>query len=68
MAAGCVVASEWGQLEPLLEPGAEDAVLAGLVTIGAREGCAGVRGLRPGLLARYGLGERLQDLDDRRAG
>ena len=66
--AGCVVASELGQLRPLLEPGAEDAVLAGLVAIGEAEGCAGVRGVRPALLARYGLGQRLQDLDDRRAG
>jgi len=68
VAAGCVVASELTQLQPLLQPGVQDAVLAGLVAIGESAGCAGVRQLRPALLARYGLGEKLQDDDDRRAG
>ena len=66
--AGCVVASEWRQLMPLVEPDAEGAVVAGLVSIGVSEGVAGVRGLRPALLARYGLGEQLQDLEERQRG
>jgi hypothetical protein len=66
--AACVVASEWRQLVPLVEPSAGPAVLAGLVAIGATEGVAGVRGLRPALLARYGLGEQLQALEDRHRG
>lgn len=66
--AGCVVASEWRQLAPLVETDAADAVVAGLVTIGETEGSVGVRGLRPALLARYGLGVRLQELEDRHAG
>ena len=59
---------ELAQLRPLLEPGAEEPVLAGLVAIGATHGCAGVRSLRPALLARYGLGMAIQDEQDRRAG
>jgi hypothetical protein len=43
-------------------------VLAGLVAMGESAGCAGVRQVRPALLARYGLGEKLDDDDDRRAG
>ncbi|HEU4999304.1 MAG TPA: DUF222 domain-containing protein [Lapillicoccus sp.] len=66
--AACVVASEWRQLMPLVEPDAEAAVVAGLVAIGVSEGVAGVRGLRPALLARYGLGQQLQDLEDRHRG
>ena len=66
--AGHVVAVEWAQLRPLLEAGAEGPVLAGLVEIGVSHGCAGVRGLRPALLARYGLGAVIQDEQDRRAG
>ena len=66
--AGCVAASEWRQLKPLVEPAAASAVLAGLVTIGEVEGAAGIRALRSALLARYGLGERLQELEDKHAG
>ncbi len=68
VAAGAVVASEMAQLRPLLEAGAEGPVLAGLVEIGVAHGCAGVRGLRPALLARYGLGVVIQEEQDRRAG
>ena len=38
MSAGCVVASELRQLTPLLEPGAVDAVAAGLVAMGEVDG------------------------------
>ena len=65
---GCVVASEWRQLAPLVEPEAAAAVVAGLVSIGGTDGSAGVRGLRPALLARYGLGQVLQEIEDRHAG
>ncbi len=68
VAAGVVVASEMGQLRPLLQAGAGVAVLAGLVDVGVSHGCAGVRGLRPALLTRYGLGALIQDEQDRRAG
>ena len=68
VSAGCVVASELRQLAPLLEPGAVDAVAAGLVAMGEVDGTAGVRRVRPALLARYGLGQRLQDLEDRHRG
>jgi hypothetical protein len=66
--AGVVVASELADLRPLLETGAEEPVLAGLVAIGVSHGCAGVRGLRAAMLARYGRGEVLQREQDRRAG
>ena len=66
--AGCVVASEWRQLAPLVEADAAEAVVAGLVAIGSTDGSVGVRGLRPALLARYGLGEELQEIEDRHAG
>ena len=66
--AGCVVAAEWRQLEPLIEPDAGEAVLAALVAMGVVDGSAGVRRLRPALLARYGLGEVLQEVEDRHAG
>jgi hypothetical protein len=66
--AGLVVASELAQLRPLVEPEAEAAVLDGLVAIGQSHGSAGVRSLRPALLARYGLGSAIQDEQDRRAG
>ena len=66
--AGCVVAAEWRQLEPLIEPDAGEAVLAGLVAMGVVDGSAGVRRLRPALLAKYGLGEVLQEVEDRHAG
>jgi hypothetical protein len=66
--AGCVVASEWRQLVPLVEPAAGDAVVAGLVAIGSTDGPSGVRRLRPALLARYGLGMVLQEAEDRQAG
>ena len=64
MPAGCVVAAELRQLAPLLEPDAVPAVAAGLVAMGAVDGPAGVRRLRPAMLARYGLGQPLQDLQD----
>src|SRR6478736_4809691 len=66
--AGCVVATELRQLTPLLEPGAVDAVTAGLVAMGEVDGAAGVRRVRPALLARYGLGMRLQEIEDRHRG
>lgn len=66
--AGVVVAAELADLRPLLEPGAEEPVLAGLVAIGVTHGSAGVHGLRAAMLARYGLGEVIQDEQDRRAG
>ena len=68
VASGCVVASEWRQLLPLVEPAAHDAVVAGLVAIGESDGCPGVRAVRPALLARYGLGEQLQEIEDRHRG
>jgi len=43
-------------------------VLAALVAMGVVDGSAGVRRLRPALLARYGLGEVLQEVEDRHAG
>ena len=66
--AGCVVASELAQLAPLIEPDAVPAVTAGLVAMGAVDGPAGVRRLRPAMLARYGLGDLLQDIEDRHRG
>ena len=66
--AGCVLAAEWRQLAPLIEPDATDAVLAGLVTMGVVDGPVGVRRLRPALLAEYGLGQRWQEVEDRHAG
>ncbi len=68
VAAGCVVASERRQLVPLVETEAMDAVVAGLVVMGEAEGPVGVRALRPALLARYGLGQPLQEVEDRQAG
>src|SRR6476469_9141790 len=68
VSAACVVASELRQLAPLLEPGAVDAVAAGLVAMGEVDGAAGVRRVRPALLARYGLGLRLQEIEDRHRG
>ena len=65
---GIVVASELADLRPLLQPGVEESVLDGLVQVGTRFGCAGVRGLRPAMLARYGFGEVIQDEQDRRSG
>ena len=67
-AVGVTVRTELDALRPMLREGAEEAVLEGLLTMGASHGCAGVRGLRPALLARYGLGEELQDQDDRQVG
>ena len=66
--AGVLVASELAQLKPLLQPGVEASVLDGLVQVGTRFGCVGVRGLRPAMLAQYGLGEVIQDEQDRHAG
>ena len=68
VSAGCVVAAELRQLAPLVEPDAVPAVAAGLVAMGAVDGPAGVRRLRPAMLARYGLGGPLQDLEDRHRG
>ena len=68
VSASCVVAAELRQLTPLLEPGAVDAVAAGLVAMGEVDGANGVRRVRPALMARYGLGERLQDHEDRHRG
>jgi len=68
VSAGCVVAAELAQLTPLVEPGAVDAVAAGLVAMGQVDGPAGVRRVRPALLARYGLGQVLQDVEDRHRG
>ncbi len=65
---GSVVVEEFTALEGLLQPGAEQAVLDGLVTIGRVEGARGVRRLRGALLERYGLGDEVQDEQDRRAG
>jgi hypothetical protein len=68
VSAGCVVAAELRQLAPLVEPDAVDAVAAGLVAMGAVDGPSGVRRVRPALLARYGLGQRLQEMEDRHRG
>src|SRR6478735_9890171 len=68
VSAGGVVASELRQLTPLLEPGAVDAVAAGLVAMGEVDGSTGVRRVRPAMLARYALGQRFQDLEDRHRG
>lgn len=66
--AGVTVRSEFDAMEKQLAEGSEEAVIAGLVDMGQREGRAGVRSLRPAMLERYGLGEKLQDDDDRAAG
>ena len=66
--AGVVVASELAQLTPLLQPGVVESVLDGLVEVGTRFGCPGVRGLRELMLARYGLGEVIQGEQDRHCG
>ncbi len=66
--AGVVVASELADLRPLLRPGVEGSVLNGLVEVGSRFGCVGVRGLREFMLARYGHGAEIQDEQDRRSG
>ncbi len=63
-----MVASELRQLVPLVEPDAVPAVTAGLVAMGAVDGPVGVRRLRPAMLARYGLGDLLQDVEDRHRG
>jgi hypothetical protein len=68
VSAGCVVASELRQLTPLIDPDAVDAVAAGLVAMGQVDGTSGVRRVRPALLARYGLGLRLQDIEERHRG
>ena len=57
--SAAVVVSELGRLRPLLVEGAEPAVLEGLVTMAAEHGASGCRGLRPALLARYGLDDVL---------
>ena len=45
-----------------------DAVAAGLVAMGEVDGPVGVRRLRPAMLARYGLGPQLQEMEDRHRG
>lgn len=67
-AVGVTVRAEFDAMERLLRPGSDDAVLAGLVAMGVADGSAGVRGLRPAMLARYGLAEELQDEQDRHDG
>ncbi len=54
-----VVVSEADRLRPLLAPGAEPAVLEGLITMVREHGPRGCRSLRPALLARYGLDDVL---------
>ncbi len=54
-----VVVNEADRLRPLLAEGAECAVLDGLVEMAAEHGPSGCRGLRPALLARYGLDDVL---------
>ena len=66
--AGGVLAAEWRQLAPLVEPPAAGAVLAGLAAVGQVDGSVRVRRLRPAMLARYGVGQLLQELQDRHAG
>jgi Domain of unknown function (DUF222)/HNH endonuclease len=53
------VVSEADRLRPLLAPGAEPAVLEGLITMVREHGPRGCRSLRPALLARYGLDDVL---------
>ena len=60
-----VVISEISRIESRLAEGARDAVLAGMVEMGALEGAKGVRRVRPELLARYGLPEELEHEHDR---
>jgi hypothetical protein len=66
--AACVVATELKQLIPLVESSALGAVTAGLVAMGEVDGAVGVRRVRSALLARYGLGEVLQEVEDRHRG
>ncbi len=66
--AGMTVRAEFDAMTGQLAQGAAEAVIDGLVDMGCRAGRAGVRALRPALLARYGLGERLQEQDDRAVG
>jgi hypothetical protein len=68
VSAGCAVASELRQLAPLVEPDAVPAVAAGLVAMGVVDGPVGVRRLRPAMLSRYGLGDLLQEMEDRHRG
>ena len=64
--SAAVVVSEVERMRPLLVPGAEDAVLDGLVTMAAEHGPRGCRSLRSALLARYGL-EDVLDRDQEAA-
>lgn len=66
--ATCVVATELKQLIPLVESSALGAVTAGLVAMGEVDGAVGVRRVRSALLGRYGLGEVLQEMEDRHRG
>ena len=62
----CLEMREAGQVAKAVR--AHDAVIAGMVAIAETDGCPGVRGLRSALLARYGLGDKLQDIEDRHRG
>ena len=64
--SAAVVVSEVERLRPLVVPGAEGAVLEGLVTVAAEHGPRGCRSLRSALLARYGL-EDVLDRDQEAA-
>jgi len=64
--SAAVVVGEVERLRPLLVPGAEEAVLEGLVTMAAEHGPRGCRSLRSALLARYGL-EDVLDRDQEAA-
>jgi hypothetical protein len=59
VAMASVVASEAQRMRPLLAEGAEPAVVEGLIEMAASHGSRGCRGLRPALLARYGLDDVL---------
>ena len=62
------IRSELDAMARMLRAGAEESVIAGLLTMGRLDGCAGVRSLRPFMLEHYGLGDALQDADDRQVG
>ena len=62
--SAAVVVAEAGRLRPLLAPGAEPAVLDGLVTMAVQHGARGCRMVRPHLVARYGLEGQFQGEQD----
>jgi hypothetical protein len=57
--AASAVVCEADRLRPLLAPGAEGAVVEGLVRVAAEHGPGACRSLRTALLARYGLDDVL---------